>query len=145
MKPFQYQPYLDSSFTPTWRKILNSTKSSGRRAASMTGSRKGVMPIHNITYRDIMAQYEKQQGLCYWSGVPLRLENQEIFYHPLALSVDRILNDKGYIANNIVITARLINLGKNQYPSEGFPAVMREFKEGFTGYIESRKWWQFWK
>ena len=49
------------------------------------------------------------------------------------------------IANNIVITARLINLGKNQYPSEGFPAVMREFKEGFTGYIESRKWWQFWK
>ena len=102
MKSFQYQSYLDSSFTSTWRKILNSTKSSGRRAASMTGSRKGIMPIHNITYRDIISQYEKQQGLCYWSGVPLRLENQEIFYHPLALSVDRILNDKGYIKNNNV-------------------------------------------
>ena len=140
MKPFQYQPYLDSSFASTWRKILNRTKSSGSRAATMTKARKGVMPVHDITPRDLMSQYEKQQGLCYWSGVPLRLENQDIFYHPLALSVDRILNDKGYIANNIVITARLINLGKNQYPSEDFPTVMREFKEELT-----RKWWQFWK
>tara|TARA_R100001377_G_scaffold8853_2_gene4565 strand:- start:1940 stop:2362 length:423 start_codon:yes stop_codon:yes gene_type:complete len=139
MKTFQYQPYLDGSFKRIWRKLLNNTKSSGDRAATMTKSRKGVMPVHDITIRDLMSQYARQRGLCYWSGVPLRLEHQDVCYHPLALSVDRLLNDKGYLPNNIVLTARIINLGKNQYPSEDFPNVMQEFKEGFN-----RKWWQFW-
>ena len=144
MKPFQWQPYLDESFVTTWKKILSGTKKSGNRAATMTNARKGVMPVHNITYKDIMSQYARQRGLCYWSGVPLRLEYQDVCYHPLALSVDRLLNDKGYIPNNIVVTARLINLGKNQYPSEDFPNVMQEFKEGFTSMIK-KGWWQFWK
>ena len=56
------------------------------------------------------------------------------------LSVDRLGNDKGYYRDNIVITARMINLGKNQYSSENFPAIMQEFKEGFFG-----KRWHFWK
>tara|TARA_R110000744_G_C19078305_1_gene530972 strand:- start:204 stop:626 length:423 start_codon:yes stop_codon:yes gene_type:complete len=140
MKSFQYKSYLDGSYRRIWRKLLNNTKVSGRRADSMTKSRNGVMPEHNITVMDLMSQYSKQKGRCFWSGVPLRLENQDVCYHPLALSVDRLGNDKGYYRDNIVITARMINLGKNQYSSENFPAIMQEFKEGFFG-----KRWKFWK
>ena len=140
MKSFQYQPYLDGSYRRTWNKLLNNTRSSGGRAAFMTKARKGVMPEHSITAVDLMSQYAKQRGLCHWSGVPLRLETQDISYHPLGLSVDRLINEKGYHKDNIVLTARLINLGKNQYPSEDFPAVMDQFKKDIN-----KKWWQFWK
>ena len=140
MTPFQYQPYLNGSYLSIWKKLLNNTKSSGSRAAYMTKAREGVMPEHNITVKDLMSQYAAQRGRCYWSGVPLRLEAQEISYHPLGLSVDRLINEKGYHKDNIVLTARLINLGKNQYPSELFPDVMEQFK-----YDINKKWWQFWK
>lgn len=140
MKKFQWQPYLSDEFLPIWKKILSNTKSSGSRAAFMTKARKGVMPDHNITVNDLMGQYARQKGRCYWSGVPLRLEYQNIHYHPLGVSVDRIYNDKGYCRENIVLTARMVNLGKNQYPSQDFPAVMEEFKKEV-----STRWWEVWK
>ena len=140
MKPFQWQPYLNETYNSVWKKIIASTKLSGSRAATMTEARRGVMPEHDITWKDLKSQYALQHGRCYWSGVPLQLENQSISYHPLAVSVDRIANEKGYHKDNIVLTARLINLGKNQYPSDAFPTVMEQFKEGIA-----RKWWQLWK
>jgi len=137
---FRHIVYLKESFDSDWKKILSNTKSSGSRAAFMTESRKGRMPVHEITFKDLKSQYNRQNGLCYWSGVPMRLDYQKINYHPLALSVDRLDNDKGYVRDNFVICLRLINLGKNQYSSEEFPKVVTQLKRDL-----GVGWWCLWR
>jgi len=140
MSRFKFVNYLDKSFDVLWKKLLSNTKSSGSRAAFMTEARKGKMPHHDITFEDLKRQYSMQGGLCYWSGTPLRLDYQTTNYHPLGLSVDRIDNGKGYVNGNFVICIRLLNLGKNQYPSEEFPKVMSQLKRDL-----GVGWWHFWK
>lgn len=140
MIKFKHVSYLSEDFDKDWRKLLSNTKSSGSRAAFMTESRKGRMPVHEITFKDLKNQYNKQNGLCHWSGVPMRLDYQTIKYHPLALSVDRLDNEKGYIPGNFVICLRLINLGKNQFSSDEFPKVISTFKRDL-----GVSWWCFWK
>lgn len=139
MKKFKYTDYLQDSYNKLWKKVYSSTKVSGARAACMTEGRKGQMPEHHITLQDIKDKYKDQKGLCYWSKTPLRLHYQKVSYHPLGVSVDRLENNKGYSKDNIVLCLRLINLGKNQYPSDEFPTVIEILKNDFT-----RKWWHIW-
>ena len=75
-----------------------------------------------ITAKDLEIQWNKQDGKCYWFGNPLDLgllyKNHPDWYskHPAAPSVDKIDESGDYTPNNIVITSRFANLGRNIYP-----------------------------
>jgi len=58
----------------------------------------------NLTKEWIENQYKKQNGLCYYSGIPLSLERGKY-----SMSLDRVDSNKGYIQDNTVITGWMIN------------------------------------
>ena len=75
--------------------------------------------------------FDQQGGKCYWLGVPLDPSRIFISKHPLAMSVDRLDNKKGYVPGNVVIACRMINLGKLDYPSDKFEKIISEIKDFF--------------
>jgi hypothetical protein len=82
----------------------------------------------NLKWQDLMAQYSKQNGLCFWFGC--KLNPNDIFKsnYPLAMSVDRIDNDQEYEVGNIVICCRLANLGRQQCDIETFKTIITKVK-----------------
>lgn len=85
-----------------------------------------------ITEEDLKAVFEKQNGKCFWFGIPINMDF--IFNHihgsfnPLAPSVDRIDDTKDYTADNIVICIRFANLGRCKCDFERFTNYMEEIK-----------------
>ena len=103
-----------------WKKLLANTKASGRRAADHTVSRAGQMPEHDLTVHDLSSLFYEQNERCALIGIKINPEHIFIQRHPLAPSVDRLDNNKGYTKDNIQITSRLANLGKKDYDDELF-------------------------
>lgn len=64
-----------------------------------------------ITSDFVQGLWEKQNGRCYWTGVPM-IKSGEI-RHPLRVSIDRIDSTIGYDEDNVVLTCMLINLGRS--------------------------------
>ena len=50
--------------------------------------------------------------------------------HPLAISVDRLDNKKGYVYGNVALTLRVFNLGKASYTGD-FKSVVNFIKESW--------------
>lgn len=77
-------------------------------------SRKKMDNISNkgITREFIEASWEKQKGLCFWTGVPL-LKRSEFTRHPQLVSLDRIDTKKGYTPDNVVLSSLFANFGKS--------------------------------
>lgn len=73
----------------------------------------------NLTLQDLKDQWDKQKGLCPYSGVELILPNpsKKTSFIYLA-SLDRIDSGKGYIAGNIQFTSSSVNLMKNRLSHE---------------------------
>ena len=75
-----------------------------------------------ITSEDLRNQWKNQGEVCFWLKIPLDFDllyNDHpdwVAKHPLAPSVDRIDDTKDYTPDNIVITSRFANFGRNVYP-----------------------------
>jgi len=69
-----------------------------------------------ITESDILAQLQKQGGMCYWFGVPLG--PHETAYHPLAPSLDRLDPSEGYTPGNVVVATRFANTGRGNFDAK---------------------------
>lgn len=70
----------------------------------------------NITIEDLKEQWDKQNGICPFSGIKLILvQNVKKEKHNIIFvaSLDRIDSNKGYVKNNIRWVSRPINLMKN--------------------------------
>lgn len=67
----------------------------------------------SLTKDDLLNQYNLQQGLCYYTGAPMKLVSTTTKLTNQAdldvVSVDRIDNDKGYLKDNIVLCCNGIN------------------------------------
>lgn len=117
---FNFEEYLGPEYDKHWSK-LHSLRG-GNRAKAMTKSRKGKPLPYSMSKMYLKYLYLKQEGRCAVSGTPLRLEYLFEPYHPLAPSKDRLDNspDIGYVAGNVQLVVRMINLAKVQTSNEDF-------------------------
>jgi hypothetical protein len=79
-----------------------------------------------ITWHMLAKQFNDQKGKCYWFGIPLNPDDVFIANYPLAMSVDRLDNSKGYEPGNIVICSRLANLGRCNCSVEKYTEVVKK-------------------
>lgn len=87
---------------------------------------------------DILKEiFIEQGGECHWLKIPL--DPYDIFTksHPLAMSVDRLDNSKGYTRDNIVICSRLMNLGKSSADAMLWESVIDRLE--LYGSIKNRR------
>ncbi len=75
---------------------------------------------YNITLEDLKIQWEKQNEICPYSGIKLKLSthNQIIKNKIICASLDRIDSSKGYITGNIQFVSQAINYMKNNMSHE---------------------------
>jgi hypothetical protein len=78
----------------------------------------------NITLEHILSLYEKQNRICYISGVELSLEK----HSPRTVSLDRIDSSKGYVIGNVVLCTDFINRSKSDYTIDEFKELILEIK-----------------
>ena len=73
----------------------------------------------NITLDDLLEQWDKQNGLCPYSGVklihPIRIKDESLIF---MASLDRIDSNLGYIKGNIQFISAATNLAKNNMTHE---------------------------
>ena len=89
----------------------------------------------SITAKDLEEQFKKQDGRCYWLGYEL---NPNDIFEPnnnAAMSVDRLVNSKGYISDNFVITTRFANLGRRTMTEDKFKVFLGRLKSDIRGEI----------
>jgi dUTP pyrophosphatase len=76
----------------------------------------------SLTAEMLLEQYKKQNGLCYYTGIPLQLSKTDQWKtqeeaSPDILSVDRVNSEIGYIEGNIVLCCLAVNRMKGSYPA----------------------------
>lgn len=76
---------------------------------------------HSITYEDVAALYDQQEGKCALTGRSMSTRTKD----PDVISLDRIDNDKGYTADNIQLVTGQVNRCKNAYTVEEFIDMCR--------------------
>jgi hypothetical protein len=76
----------------------------------------------SITIEDTWHQFQKQNGLCALSNLPIVLDrnNTKIGRLKMTASLDRIDSSKGYILGNIQWVHKHINLMKNNFDQDYF-------------------------
>ena len=104
-----------------------------RKLANPKGKRKDLQDgtidaIHEvtITWEDIEQQYIAQSGRCHWLGIKMSLPDLYVNHSPFAPSVERLDHTRGYHKDNIVLTSRLANRGRNAYKGDDFGTRIKE-------------------
>jgi hypothetical protein len=73
----------------------------------------------NITLDDLLTQWNKQDGICPYTGVklihPIRIKNETLIY---MASLDRIDSNIGYMKGNIQFISASANMAKNNMTHE---------------------------
>jgi hypothetical protein len=84
-----------------------------------------------INENDLFQKFQQQEGKCYWTSLKLDEKYNSISKHPFAISVERLDNNVGYTFDNIVLTRRIFNLGRSDFPEKDFYDVIKSLKEDF--------------
>lgn len=104
--------------TPWYRKLWRTSKTS----AKLTSRE------HNITEDFIKSLYEKQDGKCFWLGIPLILDSK-VNRHFQKPSVDRLDCSLGYTEDNVVLASTFANLGRTDNTVDNFNAFIDVLKQ----------------
>ena len=81
----------------------------------------------NITKKDIIDQYIKQGGLSTFLKLPMDLTAHDRL---MAISVDRVDNDKDYEPGNITLVTRFENMGRSNNTFDEFMEFCNNLKFG---------------
>ena len=82
-----------------------------------------------VTIDDIRRKFEEQNGCCYWTGLPLRLDDLFESYNMEMPSIDRLDAERPYEHDNIVITSRFLNVGRGRMTPERTRAFLTKIRE----------------
>ena len=66
----------------------------------------------NIVKEDLHKIYNKQKGICKYSGIEMKHLKDGTGYHLDNISIDRIDNTKGYVKGNIALVCLAVNMMK---------------------------------
>jgi hypothetical protein len=117
-----------------WKKLILSAR---RSAAPGQVKKNGIKRTEelDVTIDEIylVKQFSKQNGRCYWTKFPINAQGVFESHNPLAPSLERLDDTKGYIPGNVVIALRLFNLGRQRCPEEKFKEQVNQLKEHFSG------------
>jgi len=132
-----------------WKRVMGNVRLSSRNGAAggrtVTLLAQGGMSKEEIYEKikghpvNIDADYlehlfESQGGRCHWLNTQIDPMNVFVAHHPLAPSVDRLDNDKGYIEDNVVVTTRFANCGRRNAEDEFFSSeCLPKLVEGLRG------------
>ena len=89
-----------------------------------------------VTPAELEEIWNNQSGKCYWFGVDLDItllykDHQDWMpKHPLAPSIDKIDVNGDYSKDNIVITTRFANFGRNVCDFDRFEDIVKTLKNG---------------
>ena len=79
-----------------------------------------------ITFEELQAIWEQQNGKCYYTGIPMNFTYSLSL--PKQMSLDRKDSSKGYTKENCVLCCQFINYAKHDYKMEDFLAFLDELK-----------------
>ena len=90
-----------------------------------------------ISIQDFILQYENQNGKCFYSDIPMEcvFGQGKLRY---ALSVDKIIPEKGYIKGNVVFCINVINMSKNDLSLEEIKQWMPDWYKRIIIFIERK-------
>lgn len=74
----------------------------------------------DLTIENIWEIYEKQQGLCYYTNLPINFRDYWRKNIENGVSIDRVDNNYGYILKNVVLCHKDINIMKLDFTLETF-------------------------
>lgn len=86
-----------------------------------------------ITREFIIELWEKQEGRCYYSGLPLVRE----MYKPDSVSLDRIDTKRGYEPDNVALTCNAMNRAKNAHSEQEFRDFLRRLADALNSHSEA--------
>lgn len=89
-------------------------------------SRGGIFVHPEMTSAWLRAQFERQKGRCFYTGIRFTLT--EKFRGLRNPSIDRIDPTKGYEPGNVVWCLVAINYAKNEYVAEDFIALLEDIR-----------------
>lgn len=86
---------------------------------------RGVRTLKNtVTTNDLRKQYDKQEGKCVYTGIPLNVINCSKFKSNA--SIDRKNSSLGYTKENIQWVYKPVNIMKNSFSEEEFIFVCKK-------------------
>ena len=118
-----------------WKKLMRNLRLNGHKKKEhdrgnpehgINGS--SSRRVIDVSEKDLKEIYKKQRGKCFWFGVELNPMDIFITHNPMAMSVDRINNDRDYHDDNIVICCRVANLGRSTCDYERFKGIVKKLK-----------------
>ena len=65
-----------------------------------------------ISREDLHKIYDKQKGVCAYSGLPMTYIKDGAGYHLTNISIDRINNNRGYTKKNVCLVCLAVNMMK---------------------------------
>jgi len=110
--------FYDLKENPTLPRVLKS-----RLAASKSRAKKKNVPF-TLTFEDLLAQWDKQNGKCFYTGLPLKIKIESCVDNKEVVSIDRVEPDKGYSRENVVLCCDCVNTMKSNLSMEQFKGYL---------------------
>lgn len=105
----------------TFYKMLQTSRSNAKT--------KGL--TYTLSLQDLRDIYKKQEGKCFYTGVPMSLRsNNHLDRDPLLISLDRYTSTLGYTQENTVLCCWGCNALKGYHSTETFYSTLNTLYQG---------------
>ena len=83
----------------------------------------------NLTPEYLKEVWDKQNGICPYTQIKMKLEKEGELNKPHSASVDRIDSSKGYEVGNVEFVCYFVNLGKSNFSKSEVSKFLKEIKQ----------------